>query len=180
MEEESDLRVVKTKKALASALMLLLEEKSFSKITVNDICTEALVSRSAFYDHYASKYGLIESCIKAIKQDIFADAKCDDFRTYMKSILERIHDHKTALKHLFVADFDVELAEMLRSSFQHDYEVMLKDNKLGGSHLTIPSEIAAVYYAAGIASTILYWITRNKSYSPEEMSDYLYAMIPGC
>ena len=47
-----DIRITKTHMALSKTLMDLLEKKSFQKITVNDICQDAMVSRSTFYMHF--------------------------------------------------------------------------------------------------------------------------------
>lgn len=48
----SDLRVIKTKRALSQSLFTLLDKKEFSGITVNQICEDALVHRTTFYKHF--------------------------------------------------------------------------------------------------------------------------------
>lgn len=60
-----DLRIQKTRKALKQALIKLLSEKSFEKISVTDICKESSISRITFYTHYDHKYDLA--------QEIFTD-----------------------------------------------------------------------------------------------------------
>ncbi|POA00817.1 TetR/AcrR family transcriptional regulator, partial [Staphylococcus carnosus] len=52
----TDLRVIKTKRALSDSLFKLLENTMFSSITVNMICEEALVHRTTFYKHFYDKY----------------------------------------------------------------------------------------------------------------------------
>lgn len=54
-EDKQDLRIKKTQRLLALAMLTLLEKEGFSKITANDICTEAMISRSAFYSHFEDK-----------------------------------------------------------------------------------------------------------------------------
>jgi len=56
---KEDLRVVKTYIALTNALIELLNQRNFGKITVNDLCEEALISRAAFYAHFNDKYDLL-------------------------------------------------------------------------------------------------------------------------
>ncbi|MDO4467646.1 MAG: TetR/AcrR family transcriptional regulator [Bacillota bacterium] len=60
-----DLRIQKTRKALKQALVRLLSEKSFEKISVTDICKESGISRITFYTHYDHKFDLA--------QEIFSD-----------------------------------------------------------------------------------------------------------
>ncbi|MDR1061036.1 MAG: TetR/AcrR family transcriptional regulator, partial [Clostridiales bacterium] len=50
--KKEDLRIVKTQKAITDAMSSLLERRAFGKITVYDICNEAMVSRAAFYFHF--------------------------------------------------------------------------------------------------------------------------------
>ena len=56
---KEDLRVVRTKKLLTDSLKNLLQEKSFDKITVNDICERAMVHRATFYNHFNDKTDLV-------------------------------------------------------------------------------------------------------------------------
>lgn len=59
-----DVRVFKTKKNIADALIHLLEEKDFAHITVKDICTLSLSSKSTFYSHFIDKYDLLEKLVQ--------------------------------------------------------------------------------------------------------------------
>jgi AcrR family transcriptional regulator len=55
-----NVRVRRTRKLLREALVELIEEKGFDKITVGEITERALVSRAAFYRNYRDKYHLVE------------------------------------------------------------------------------------------------------------------------
>ena len=92
-----DVRVKKTKKAIRSAFISLLEEKSFSDITIQDISDRAEISRSTFYDHYTDKYQLLESMYQEIidrfgeMADIyFCDRPHDDKKVMAKKALDRV------------------------------------------------------------------------------------------
>ena len=49
-----DVRIIKNKRVIENAMILLLQRKEFSKITIQDICQEALVSR---YNFLCSLFG---------------------------------------------------------------------------------------------------------------------------
>lgn len=51
---------LRTDKAIKQALITLLKEKPFEKITVQDILDETPVTRSTFYKHYHDKYEIAE------------------------------------------------------------------------------------------------------------------------
>ncbi len=59
---------IRTDKAIKQALISLLKNKPFEKITVQDILDETPVTRSTFYKHYHDKYEIIEK----IQEDFFA------------------------------------------------------------------------------------------------------------
>lgn len=48
-----------TKKMLANALKELMNEMSFHKITISDICNRCNMSRKSFYYHFKDKYDLV-------------------------------------------------------------------------------------------------------------------------
>ncbi len=57
----TDLRVLKTKRNIQQALFsLLIQGQSYSLVTIDQICREALCSRSTFYAHYTQKNDLLE------------------------------------------------------------------------------------------------------------------------
>ena len=55
-----DKRITKTKKTIKAALIDILQDMPFEKITVAEICRRGIVSRITFYTHYEDKYALAE------------------------------------------------------------------------------------------------------------------------
>ncbi|SEO09176.1 TetR/AcrR family transcriptional regulator [Actinacidiphila rubida] len=55
-----NLRVRRTRKLLRDALVELIEERGFDRLTVGQVTERAMVSRAAFYRNYADKYQLVE------------------------------------------------------------------------------------------------------------------------
>lgn len=55
-------KVTRTKVLLWNSLceLIFLEKKEFDAITINDICTHAIVHRSTFYNHFADKFHLFQ------------------------------------------------------------------------------------------------------------------------
>lgn len=61
-----DRRVLRTRSALARALLTLVEERELSRIGVSDVAERAGVSRTAFYDHYRDVHELAEAACTAM------------------------------------------------------------------------------------------------------------------
>ena len=56
-------RKTSAKIVLMETLEELLHKKPFQKISVNELCESALVSRSAFYANFEDKYHLLACCL---------------------------------------------------------------------------------------------------------------------
>lgn len=67
---KEDLRVKKTKSALRKAFSNLLKTKSFDKITIMEICENAMVNRVTFYSHYKDKHSLFMDYIHFVTTKI--------------------------------------------------------------------------------------------------------------
>ncbi|MDL2235089.1 TetR/AcrR family transcriptional regulator [Christensenellaceae bacterium OttesenSCG-928-L17] len=177
-EAKQDLRVKKTQRLLASAMLTLLEKNMFGKITVNDICAEAMVSRSAFYSHFEDKYALLRFCIGILKEKTFEASQCMDIPTRLRHVLEKISEHSNVFRNLLLSALDTEVMEMMRHAFHADFERLLKRCDLEEKMLPGPVNLMTVYYASGITSLILYWISENMTYSIDEIADCLCALLP--
>ena len=55
-----DIRIKKTKKAIADAFLTIASQKPIEKITVTDIVKEAQINKSTFYAHYHDIYDLMD------------------------------------------------------------------------------------------------------------------------
>lgn len=64
-----DKRILKTKKCLKDALLELLKDNAFEKITVTKICEVANTSRITFYTYYSDKYELLSSIFEDMKEN---------------------------------------------------------------------------------------------------------------
>ncbi|ACU72186.1 transcriptional regulator, TetR family [Catenulispora acidiphila DSM 44928] len=58
-QQTENVRVRRTRKLLREALIDLIEQKGFEKVTVAEITDRALISRAAFYRTHRDKYDLV-------------------------------------------------------------------------------------------------------------------------
>src|SRR5215207_10196482 len=70
----TDRRVRRTQELLRGALMALIMEKGYDRITVQDILDEADVGRSTFYAHYRDKEDLLLSGFDDIRTALAEEA----------------------------------------------------------------------------------------------------------
>lgn len=138
---QSDTRFNDTDHLIQVAFIELLNKKSFIKITINDICKQALIGRSTFYHHYVDKYELLDDTIDKIvnnfQQLLNQREHCltdDDFLIYLYNDLFNDRDAfltlltvkesssplDTQIKKL-LKNFSVPIVDSLNSSLPKDF-----------------------------------------------------------
>lgn len=71
MKKGIDLRVIKTLKSIEDSFLQCIKRKTFSEITVSDICNQAIINRSTFYKYYADKFELRSKLIEHVLSDFY-------------------------------------------------------------------------------------------------------------
>lgn len=97
MENKKDDRRVKyTKMILKDTFIDLLENKDLSKISVKEICEQADINRTTFYNHYNDPYDLMTQLENELLENIEAYlaqyAECEANVTLLE-IVEKIFDY---------------------------------------------------------------------------------------
>ena len=96
---KEDLRVIKTKQAVESAFISLIEEKGFENVKIIDIAKRANVNRNTIYLHYDSKEQIIENIIDRIFTKQAADF---DIASYI-----RARNSKKKISEMFSSIFEI-------------------------------------------------------------------------
>lgn len=174
---KQDIRITKTHQALAKTMMELLETKKFQKITVNDICQNAMVSRSTFYLHFEDKYQLLSFCLQIARQKLKESAQEKDLRGCLHMLLSNVKEQEKLYRNLFMADVNLELIQMFQSELHTVFMEALTEFEQQGAEFQSPLPLLAVYYANGISGMIMWWIENNFQYSVDEMALCQYNLL---
>lgn len=165
------------KDTLLQAMEELLHKKAFSKISVNELCEYAKVSRSAFYLYYEDKYQLFSCCMNE-KHQFFGQMKSiykpKDFIEFM---LDYIQNEKIFFYNAFGASDDDEIKEIAYQFFYQESADILNEKIKEGLTLPGPVEIISAFYVGGLTTTIIRWIKSNYKFSKEELAVCLYDLL---
>lgn len=179
-----DRRITRSKKALRDALIVLMEERGFDGITVNDLCVRADLNRGTFYNHYQDKEDLLETFEDEIMEEL------DRFQAKMKDLsLKEILYFQVKKKPL---PFLVELFDYLREEGRFLHAVLgpggdvgfgprLRDSVCGNLIQSIlheryrndPAPFVNYYiafFASAYLGVIMQWIETGMRESSEEMA----------
>jgi AcrR family transcriptional regulator len=72
MAENTDPRILRTRRMLMEALLKLLNRKEFDDISIQEIADEATLNRATFYLHYPDKNALLQAMTAARFRDLIA------------------------------------------------------------------------------------------------------------
>lgn len=86
---------IRTKRDITNAFMKLLTTKTFSFITIQDICEKSLVHRSTFYRYYEDKYDLLNKVTTMIATDFFQNVNSnrESLHSFYEQMLNYVEEH---------------------------------------------------------------------------------------
>lgn len=84
----------RTKKALAAALKELMQEKTFDKISVSDICDKCDMNRKSFYYHFRDKYDLVNWIFDTELISVMKNKTEEDAWEWYTEISEYFYENK--------------------------------------------------------------------------------------
>lgn len=94
-KRDVDRRVVRTKKAIKTAYLSLMEEKDISDITISELTRKAGINRRTFYTHYRSAGEIIdelESDMVSILGEIVLKVDVNDIRQSISNIFLQLNE----------------------------------------------------------------------------------------
>ncbi len=178
-----DRRQQKTRQAVFRAFTNLLERKSYSNISVQEIIDGANIGRSTFYAHFETKDDLLKSLCEEIFHHVFSDnlkketthdfSAChDDIKSEITHILYHIQGSKKYIKSILSCESGYIFMEYFK-----EYLCKVFDNKLRMQELKIPFEYILNHIVCDFTETVRWWM-KNEKYSPEDISSFFFNTNP--
>jgi len=174
-----DRRQKKTRQAVFDAFTRLLETKSYSGITVQEIIDGADIGRSTFYAHFETKDGLLRALCAEIFDHVFSthltQEKSHDFshehgdlKSELTHILYHLQDSRSYIRSILSG----ESGEVFMSSFKSQLEVVF-EGALETYSSGIPKDYLRNHLVCDFAETVRWWM-KHPRYSPEEISSFFF------
>lgn len=169
---KEDRRVQKTKAAIITAFIDLLEEQDFNKITINDIADRANVNRGTIYFHYADKYDLLNKCIEG-KMDLLQNL-CEPINIY--SLEDELTQYFKNIYSFFDNNYKF-FSLMIKNGGTNQFQERFKKQIL--SEIRRVSEVNQVGYDGeffvqfrvnALVGVVEWWIRESHPLSVEEMA----------
>lgn len=182
-----DRRQKKTRDAIFRAFGTLLEHKSYSNITVQEIIDEANIGRSTFYAHFQTKDDLLGELCKELFAHI-VDSAMDCTHTHglysNASAPESVFCH--LLQHLQENDNNIlgllscESSEIFLRYFKDSLNELIHAqfvNQNRHKNSTLPDDFLINHISGSFVEMVLWWIKGRRKQTPEQLDRYFRAVI---
>ena len=139
---------------MCSALLELMLEKDYAKISIGEIAKKAGVDRSSYYRHFKSKEDIISFFFDMVLSSV-------DFTLYIHSIYMAFYNYKKEILLIYRSNLSSLLLDVLSKRFQfNEY----------ASNSSLIKQYELSYIIGGIYNNLIFWMSRDMSETPDELT----------
>lgn len=178
--KKEDLRVRRTRKLLSNALFELIRKKPFEKITVCDICEEAMVHRATFYSHYSDKDELLVHSIDEHLPMTAADLNpsgSPDSHNMVEEIINYISDNKEVYAAIFRKNSAYSISDRIQKMFSSKLQAIVNERIKNGAEIPVSPEFWADFYAGACIGVVQKWLAGDMNVGKQELIDNLNTLL---
>ncbi len=182
--KKTDRRIQRTRKLLQDALINLILEKGYDKITIQDIIDRANIGRSTFYAHYLDKDDLMASGVEKLKAELahhFTPAADGEAAIPMPALA--LFRHTQEQHHLYKAMIGGRGIEVVIKAIQDGLTAHARAHfeaaERAGKRLAIPMDILVTHLAGSLQTLLTWWLDNDMPHPPEEMNDIYMKLVVG-
>lgn len=172
-----DRRVQRTRQLLERALLELIEEYNYERITVQQITDRANLGRATFYLHYHDKEQLLLTTLQKLQEDLTRQLEPlhpSDLLTEKQTLSEKIFEHVARYSHLYQVLLSERGAALARNRLmaymtrQAEHFVVNPLLEMA-SEPAVPASFLATYLSGTLYTAITWWLDHQQQKTPEEM-----------
>lgn len=164
-----------SQKMISDALFKLLKYKSFSSISISELCKEAQISRQTFYTLFKSKENIILYEFEnkhSFVIDIFANAE----KITLKDLC---HYYSLYINNNF--DFIKSIIDngLSNTLFEDFYNSLLSCKRIASEQYEYDKEYFAVFVAGALTSIAKIYVTNGQQESSDTIEKRTYSLFIG-
>ena len=179
---------LQTQHTIQHALITLIQQKDFSKISVRDIAVEAGVNRGTFYFHFQDKYDLLEKIENRLLDElsqkitlleptiVLTEARQGELSDFSKVIFHYIQQQESAFKALLSKHSDFSFAKKLRKFFMDQFLSKYTDSYILKGSTSVPNDYVAAFASSAFLGVIEHWLTTDEQ-DADTVAEYFIKTI---
>jgi AcrR family transcriptional regulator len=182
-KERHDRRVQRTRKILQDALVELILEKGFDKVTVQDVIERANVGRSTFYSHFKDTEDLFLSGFEnlwSLFEGHLTDQTLEKASVWDLSLV--VFQHAQSYTGVYRALVGKQGGNLM-SAHMHKYlSALIRESlkRQWTKSKKIPLDIVVYHLASSLIALLAWWVDHDLPHTPERMNEmYQQLTRPG-
>ena len=185
----SDPRVIRTCSQLRDSLMMLVAEKSFAYLTIQDVTKRAGLNRTTFYLHYTGLHELLEDCawtlFDQMRESIYANKPVDysqntsQLEPFVESVFRHLEEHEKFYRAMLGKQGD----PFFRGLFQEFLSELIFEPillKATSKDPDLQLDMALRFFSAGFTEIASWWLDTGMPIPIEQASRQIIRdILPG-
>lgn len=167
---------LRSQRWFADALLELMKDNAFGKITVKDICSKSDLSRQTFYQLFSAKEDIIRYSLRSrlyqVQEEI-AGLPENDFRQITGCYMNFFNIHEELVMLLLRNNLGYLLEDEL-----HEMIGMLVE-RLNAAYPENIRTYANAFISGAISNTLLCWFKNDEKISDGDLSQLIYGILQG-
>lgn len=183
MEAKLDARIKRSRQLLREALISLIAEKGYERLTVRDITERATVNRSTFYKHYRDKEDLLRQTGREVFEQLVScfegheqTSQEEDSRQTLVRMFEHFTQHcdfyRVMLSERGFPHFQFYLEKVMRSALSKFKDILLPQGER-----EVPFDFFLHYVSAAYTGMVAWWLRNDMKYSTKYMATQLMSLM---
>jgi len=175
-----DRRAARTRTQLHEALLLLLSERSYEAVTVEEICRRAGVGRSTFYAHFSDKGELKRSHLTALQRRLSLATSSPRRHlqfAFSLPMLQHAKENLSLYRSLVSHDRTEAMFPSMRQMLAEQVRAELATLKLEGPLSRLPRKHLAKAVASTFFALMLAWLDDGAVESEQEVDSAFHALL---
>lgn len=158
------------KSYIVDALLILMSEKDFQSITIDELVKKAGVNRSTYYRHFTGKEDIIFYFLDSVMNEYLEKIRLQkpDLKTYLQKMFSHYLKYKKQMLVIYHAGLSMTLLSVLEKYFYSQID----------TSKPLVEQYEVSFYIGGIFNHFLMWFSRGMQESPEEMTEYALLVLP--
>lgn len=182
-----DRRQQKTRAAIFAAFTTLLEDRSYNKITVQEIIDTANVGRTTFYAHFETK----DDLLKALCEELFGhiiDCAKDCSHTHglytngnePESVFCHLLQHLQENDNNILVLLSCESSDIFLRYFKDSLNQLIQTQFITQNrhnNTDVPTDFLINHISSSFVEMVLWWLKGRMKQTPETLDQYFRAVI---
>lgn len=168
-------RHTRSRQALCTALLALLEEKAFEKITVRDITARADIGYATFFRHYPDKDALLNDLVAEEINKLLAMTVPIVFTVDTLASAQALCAYLWEHRKLWSALFTGGAANKLKEEFVSQAQQLAADR--AQAHSWLPGDLNVVFAVSATVEILAWWLKQSDPPPVKQIAEILDRLV---